>query len=160
MAQLPRGDRPEPDEPEDIEAKWQELTARLGELKLPPDAEDDQQAEGPDAEGPKTEPAEAGEHRARPLGPRDYAEDEDLGEEAERFVPPEPVVLRDARPLLVVSWCVLLGGLALLLAKVLVWQSAPGIVVVCAGAAVVLGTVLLIWQLPNERGSDDDGAVV
>ncbi len=140
--------RPGEDPDGDLDAQWADLTARLGELRMPEPAA---------AEDPI--PA-AGDHLPRPLGPRDYERDDEAGT-VDAFVPPEPSPLHGARPALVLGWGVLLGGLGVLLISVIAWRDAPGVVLLGAGGCVLAGTALLLWQLPSHREDNgDDGAVV
>lgn len=144
---------------DDLDAKWAELTARLGELRLPP-AEDD-----PDP-GPVTETA--AQPAALPLGPRDYTpapetdDDDPERDVVDGFVEPDPDPLSRAEPVLVVGWVAVLGGLALMIVCVLAWRDAPGMVWLVAVAALATGIGLLLWRMPARRDIDDydDGAVV
>lgn len=148
------GDEPSQD---DLDARWAELTARLGELRLPP------QDEMP-AEPPRSEPA----HRPLPPGPRDYTpepetDDEDPARDlVDGFVAPEPEPLRDAQPVVVLGWAGVLLGLAVMVLCVLIWRDAPGLVWLSAAASLAVGIGILLWRLPARREPDDydDGAVV
>ncbi|QDB79467.1 hypothetical protein FE251_08845 [Georgenia wutianyii] len=145
------------DVPDDFEARWAELTSRLGELRLPP-AEDD------------PEPAPEAAPRAAPpvVGPRDYStEPETEDDDPERdvvdgFVQPDPDPFSRAEPVVVVGWVALLGGLALMVVCVLAWRGAPGMVWLVAVGALATGIGLLLWRMPARRDADDydDGAVV
>jgi len=146
------------DVPDDFEARWAELTSRLGELRLPP-AEDDPAPE------PEAEPRAA----TFVVGPRDYrptpeTEDDDDPERdvVDGFVEPDPDPLSRAEPVLVVGWVSLLGGLALMVVCVLAWRGAPGMVWLVAVGALATGIGLLLWRMPARRDADDydDGAVV
>lgn len=142
---------------DDLDAQWAELTARLGELSLPPDLPE---APQPRAREPYAVPA---------AGPRDYSpgpqtEDEpDPGRDlVDGFTPPDPDPLRDAEPVLVLGWAAVLSGLATMLVLVLAWREAPGVAWLAAAASLAVGTGLLLWQMPSRRDADDhdDGAVV
>ncbi len=143
---------------DDLDAQWADLTARLGELRLPP--EDDPEPE------PEPQPAPS----PRAPGPRDYSpepesddEDDDPGRDlVDGFVQPDPDPLSRAEPVLVLGWLGVLGGLALMIVCVLVWRGAPGVVWLAAVAALAAGAGVLLWRMPARRDLDDydDGAVV
>lgn len=140
---------------DDLDAQWAELTARLGELRLPPEQPDPE----PEPPSPAAAPAP---------GPRDYspaAETDDDDRErdvVDGFVEPDPDPLAHSEPVLVLAWAGVLGGLAAMLLCVLLWRSAPGIVWLAAVAALAVGVGLLLWRMPARRDADDydDGAVV
>lgn len=150
----PNGDEPSQD---DLDARWAELTARLGELRLPPEDE------VPPAPAP-SEPT----HRPLPPGPRDYTPDPDVDDDdpdrdlVDGFIAPEPEPLRDAQPIVVLGWVGVLLGLAVMVLCVLVWRAAPGLVWLSAAASLAVGIGILLWRLPARREPDDydDGAVV
>jgi len=95
-------------------------------------------------------------------GPRDYALDHDLlddADDAEGFIPPEPPPLpRPRHTLDIVGWSAAIGGPTVLVAnQVLAWGSwLSGIGV----AAFMGGFVLLVARMRTERDHDDPGAVV
>ncbi len=143
---------------DDLDAQWAELTARLGELRLPPADEDDPTSEPPPR--PPTVPLAP--------GPRDYTpapetEDDDPDRDVvDGFVEPDPDPLSRAEPVLVLGWVGVLAGLATMVLCVLAWRSAPGVVWLMAVAALAVGIGLLLWHMPARRDPDDydDGAVV
>ena len=142
---------------DDLDAQWAELTARLGELRLPP--------EQPSAPSPPD--AQRADHPLAP-GPRDYSpgphtEDEpDAGRDlVDGFHPPDPDPLDQAEPVLVLGWVAVLAGVAVILLSVFTWRTAPGVVWLVASAAVAVGVGVLLWRMPARREpDDDDGAVV
>lgn len=138
---------------DDLDAQWAELTARLGELRLPPELP----PEPPPADEPRA-------HHPLAPGPRDYSpgpvtEDEpDPGRDlVDGFQPPDPDPLDQAEPVLVVGWLAVLIGLAVILVCVLAWRTAPGAVWLASSAAVAVGIGVLLWRMPARRDSDDDG---
>ena len=143
---------------DDLDAQWADLTARLGELRLPPAEDDDE---------PPAAPADP--HPVPPTpGPRDYTpapetdDDDPERDVVDGFVQPDPDPLSRAEPVLVVGWAGVLGGLALMIVCVLAWRGAPGMVWLLAVAALAVGIGLLLWRMPARRETDDhgDGAVV
>ncbi len=143
---------------DDLDAQWAELTARLGELRLPPELP----STPPPADEPRT-------HHPLTPGPRDYSpgpatEDEpDPGRDlVDGFQPPDPDPLDQAEPVLVLGWLAVLVGLAVILVCVLAWRAAPGAVWLASSAAVAVGIGVLLWRMPARRDPDDydDGAVV
>ncbi len=144
---------------DDLDAKWAELTARLGELRLPAAEDDDAQSAGEEP-APRTAPPAP--------GPRDYSpaaetdDDDPARDVVDGFVEPDPDPLSRAEPVLVVGWVGVLGGLALMIVCVLAWRGAPGMVWLVAVAALATGIGLLLWRMPARREADDydDGAVV
>jgi hypothetical protein len=162
----PRDDAPGPgpDAPRDagrgeledaeVEAEWEDIVARLGELEAP---------EGPAADARGTDAVR------RPAGPRDWpatAEVEALEEAESHFTPPEPPpVLSSRDPLLVVAWAGAVGVPLLAVLALLVrafvplptpaWLGGVGVAVFVASVAV------LLWRMPQHRDPDDGpGAVV
>ncbi|MEE6281189.1 hypothetical protein [Georgenia sunbinii] len=143
---------------DDFEARWAELTERLGELRLPPEAD----------VPPGPPPAEQAPRGPAPVGPRDFSpapesEDDDPDRDVvDGFVAPEPEPLRDAQPIVVVGWLAVLAGLAAMMLCVLAWRTAPGLVWLTAAGSLAVGIGILLWRLPSHREPDDydDGAVV
>lgn len=141
---------------DDLDAQWAELTARLGDLRLPPEEE---LAPDPEPLPPAAPPAP---------GPRDYSpsaetEDDDRARDVvDGFTEPDPEPLSRSEPVLVVAWGGVLGGLAVMVLCVLLWRSAPGVVWLVAVGALAVGVGLLLWRMPARKDTDDygDGAVV
>ncbi|HLV05139.1 hypothetical protein [uncultured Georgenia sp.] len=149
---------------DDLDAKWAELTARLGELRLPPDDDEEDDAAATSAAQPP--PASF----TPAPGPRDYSpapetddEDDDPARDlVDGFVAPDPDPLARAEPVVVLGWVSALGGIALMVVCVLLWRGAPGLVWLAAAGALAIGLGLLLWRMPARRDVDDhdDGAVV
>lgn len=121
-----------PDEldPEEVDARWNDLTAQLGDI---------------------------GGHREirRPpvTGPRDYIAEEDDG----AFVPPVPED-RPFNPRTVLGWFLIGVGLVGIFVIALARGSAVA-GVFCALLSVA-GVGVLVTGLPSRRDPDDDGAQV
>ncbi len=133
---------PQPSDRE-VEQRWAELTAQLGEVGTE------------DVHEPVTGPDETG---AAPSGPRDYEVAED-GEET-GFVPPDPPPLRGSDPLPTLAWLAALGGPVATVIFLIVWPSAPSWVYLTAIMGSVVGWLVLLWRMPRSRDDSDDGAVV
>lgn len=125
----PRGD--------DVDTQWADLTARLGELRLPPPGDDEADV-APPAPAAYVPPAP---------GPRDYAprepgrgedEDEDAGRDlVDGFSPPDPDPLTDAHPVVALGWTAVVLGVAVMFLSAIVWQDAPALVWLFAVASLV-----------------------
>jgi hypothetical protein len=158
----PDDEREPTPEPDDIDVRFAEITASLGDLTVPP-------ADGTHArldEGPDTP-----EHGPRGRGPAPSSEvseppDDEPGEDADDdepgFVPEEPAPMTGGDPVLVVGWVGLVGSVAVVLVYLMIWRGMPGALVGLAGVAFVLSVGVLVWRLPGRRDPDDhdDGAVV
>lgn len=121
-----------PDElgPDELDARWNDLTRRLGPLEEP--------------------------RVPRPVvghGPRDYAVEDDDG----AFVAPEPRKVA-ARPRSVLGWFLLAFGLTGVMVVALTHATPWTGVLFTALAATGLG--VLLTGLPPRRDTDDDGAQV
>lgn len=88
----------------------------------------------------------------------DHAETGDEGDEG--FVPEEPPSLADADPLTVLAWTGAVGGPVSLLLAAIFWRSAPLLAILGIIAAFIASVVFLVFRLPTDRDSDDDGAVL
>jgi hypothetical protein len=167
----PRGggrDRDGELEDTEVEAQWEDIVARLGELEAPAGAGRGDTGRGDPARDdaahdPRVTPAR------RPTGPRDWPttpEVEALEEAESHFTPPEPPpVLSSRDPLLVVAWAgaagvPLLAVLALLVRAFVplptpAWLGGVGVAVFLASVGV------LLWRMPQHRDpGDGPGAVV
>lgn len=149
----PDGNPREPElDDETVASRWAELTASLGPLDVP----------APAPATPEEPPAPSApavdEPVARPLGPRDYLEDED----EEGYVPPEPEPLSHADPALTLGWVATVVSLLTGLVLALVWRPLPDAVFAVLGGVLVAGVGLLLWRMPAGRDHDDPsgGAVV
>ncbi|MFC7406081.1 hypothetical protein [Georgenia alba] len=138
-----------------VAERWAELTAELGELEVPRDERSDRD---PDLEADGD--GATATHQPRPLGPRDYLEQEDP--DGDRYVPPDPEPLQHSDPALTLGWVATVGSL--LVGLVLFVVTSPGRwVTVGLGATLLCGVGLLLWRMPahrDEDGDDGDGAVV
>lgn len=156
------GRTPEPDddhEPtpdaEDVDARFAEITASLGNLTLPPAPSDDGPTETP---GAPAEDADTADPAAAP-GPRDYV----LAPESDEpgFEPPDPAI-ESNDPLVTLAWVGVVASVALVLVYLVLWRSMPGVLLALAGAAFVTSVAVLVARMPGRRDVDepDDGAVV
>lgn len=114
-----------------------------------------------DGAGPIDPAPTRGADPRTPIGPRDYALDDDVLDDgdADRFIPPEPPPLpRPRHTMDVIGWSAAIGGPVLLVAnQVLSWGSwLSGIGV----AAFMGGFIVLVARMRTERDHDDPGAVV
>ncbi|GAA3820317.1 hypothetical protein [Cellulomonas soli] len=181
-----RPDEPDavpPELPEDDDAAWASLVARLGDLD-PVDDEDD----SPEAAGTPVEDRPAdGPHVTYPVAPwvsdphvvrparrtgepsgRDWDGTDQIDEAeaqvdaSEHFVPPDPGPVLGGDPLLTMAWLAVTAPALLLLVVAVAWRSAPTAVLQAAGLVFVLGVAVLVWRMPHRRdpSDDDTGAVV
>jgi hypothetical protein len=95
------------------------------------------------------------------LPPIGIPEIEEPADESEGFVPPEPPPLPRGDAVSRLAWAGVIGGPVFLLAAVIAWRTAPGILLLAAVAGFVGGFVVLVARMPKHRADDDDdGAVV
>lgn len=156
----------------DVEARWREIVAQLGDLGAVPapgevPARPDQPRRrstdvappepGADAPGP-------GARTVRPPGPttpRSWAPDPAVEEAEDHFQPPDPGPVLGGDPLLTMAWAAVVGVPLLMLVAVVVWRDLPAVVLQAAGVAFVAAVGLLLWRMPHRRDDDDGpGAVV
>lgn len=158
------GRTPEPDddrEPtpdaDDIDIRFAEITASLGDLTVPP-------AEPEEGRLEDLHPEPAAPVPATP-GPRDF----ELGAEVPLedddepgFAPPEPPALTGSDPLLTTGWIGVVAPVALVFVYLMLWRNMPPALLLTAGVVFVLSVGILIWRLPAHRDphDHDDGAVV
>lgn len=157
------GRPPEPDderEPtpdaDDIDVRFADIAASLGDLTVPP------------AEGPDDASADPGPDREPPTiigGPRDYSLGPEIAGEddaAGGYSPPEPPPLTGGEPLLALGWSGVVGPIVVVLVYLVAWRGMPGFVLGLAGIVFVVAVGVLVWRLPRRREPDDhdDGAVV
>ncbi|MPV37667.1 hypothetical protein [Georgenia subflava] len=140
-----------------VDARWAELTAALGELRMP---------EAPEPEVGAAESADRPVHRPAPPGPRDYSpEDDDEDDPAsgiDGFEAPDPGPLDHTDPALTLGWVGVVGSVVVGLLLAIFWSPVPTLVLVGLGAALVGGVALLLWRMPTEPDDSGpgDGAVV
>ncbi|WP_182111330.1 MULTISPECIES: hypothetical protein [unclassified Actinotalea] len=152
----------------DIEARWAEIVAQLGDLGAAPrDADAQAPPERPhrrSTDAPPDVPADAPEADRRPPDPstpRSWSPDPDVEAAEEHFQPPDPGPVLGGDPLLTMAWGAVAGVPLLMLVAVVAWQDLPALVLQVAGAAFVAAVGLLLWRMPHRRDDDDGpGAVV
>jgi hypothetical protein len=158
------GRTPEPDddrEPtpdaDDVDLKFAEITAGLGDFTLPPDE--------PHAGHVDDEPEDARPPAPVDPGPRDFTlgpeVDVEDGEEP-GYQPPDPPSITGADPLLALGWVGVVVPIVLVFLYLMLWRDMPVGLLVLGGFAFVLSVGLLVWRMPSSRDPDDhdDGAVV
>lgn len=178
----------EPPEDPDLDAQWQDIVARLGDLE--PGADGSGPTRPSTGHGPGADPAPEdptprspreegqtprrrkddvpGPHTVRPPdpgvpGPRNWAPDPDVEEAEDHFVPPDPGPVLGGDPLLVMAWVAVLAAPLLVLVAVVAWPTMPTWLLEVAGVGFLAGVGLLLWRMPHRRepdDEDDNGAVV
>lgn len=177
------------DDPDDTEAQWQDLVARLRAMGGPdPETLGPGGTLGPDAEvggastvdgGPDTGAGPRNGHVVRdawpahrPGGhppttdavaaPRGWSPDPAMEEAESHFEPPDPGPVLGGDPLLTLAWSAVVSVPIALLLVVMLWRDAPAVVLQVAGVAFVGGLGLLLWRMPHgdDDGSRGSGAVV
>lgn len=151
-----------PDSPDDLDAQWADLTARLGPLDpgLLAEFTDTGTDESPAIEEttestPPSRPASA----PVPRGPRDY-DDPDPEDDDGDFVAPDPGPVLGAPTPNTLPWAGAVGGPIAVLLMLVLWPGAPPAAYLTAMVATMAGLLTLWWRLPVHRHDDDDGAVV
>ena len=148
---------------------WRDLVARL-DPGLPADGEEPHA----DAPWPAEEDLNARSFGARVVKPADPdalpaepgpalpAERAAAPEESdEHYIPPPPPPLPHLDPVTKGAWLALFGGPAYLLTATMAGWTMPAWAAFCAVAAFIGGFALLVIRMSDEdRGDDDDGAVV
>ncbi len=167
-----------PDGPDDVDARWAEIVADLGELDdpaqddvdndiiLPPRrrrADDDSSDSG--RGGRVIRPASPDRDDGPdpgPTGPRAWAPDPAVDEAENHFVPPDPGPVLGGNPLLTLAWVAAAGMPVLVVLAALFWRDIPLIVLESAGVLFLAGVGVLLWRMPHRRDPEDDdpGAVV
>ena len=166
----PDDEREPPPDADDIDVRFADITASLGDLTVPPDEGGDDTSERSTrepgtADEPEANVADSG------LGPRDYtlapsgtgltdatgAADDEPG-----YVPPEPPPIAGTDPLLGLAWAGVLLPVAFVLVYLVLWRGMPDILLALSGVVFVASVALLIWRMPVNRDPEDhdDGAVV
>ncbi|HZL80575.1 MAG TPA: hypothetical protein VFC06_01310 [Demequina sp.] len=125
-------------DPDELDARWNDLTSRLGPL-----------------DGTRAIPVEAAPQSPGELarGPRDY----EVPEDDSGFEEPDPE-LGNPDPATALSWFAL--GIGVLGLFVVVIAGSPPWVGVLSTALTVGGLVALLVRLPRHTDRDDDGAQV
>lgn len=142
----PHQSAPEPDQPPATEdERWADIVAdlgNLGDLRLPDPAT---ARSGRDWDG--TEQIDAAEQEV---------------DDQEHFVPPEPPPVLGGDPLLTMAWFAVIGMPVLWLVVLIVWTSAPQVLVRASAVVFFAGLAVLFWRMPHRRDPDDHdtGAVV
>lgn len=154
------GRPPEPDderEPtpdaDDIDVRFADITASLGDITVPPDERDE------DASA-----AAGGDQGLSEIIVGPPRADEDARDEAEEpgFAPPEPPPLTANDPLLTLAWAGVCVAVVLVLVYLVLWRGMPGVLLAASGVVFVVAVGVLVWRMPVGRDADDhdDGAVV
>ncbi|GAA1987450.1 hypothetical protein GCM10009718_26180 [Isoptericola halotolerans] len=161
----------------DVDARWSDIVARLGDVEQSRFVvEDAGTTTEPTGRPEPAEPADAsrppGETPApvQPAGPRDWAttpEVEALEEAEDHFVPPDPDLVAHREPLLALAWTVavavpVLTVVAVILRAMLPELEVPGWVGPAGGGSFLAAIAVLVWRMPHRRDPEDHdpGAVV
>ncbi len=142
----PRQSTPEADQPAATEdARWADIVADLGDLASARLPDPDSARSGRDWDG--TEQIDAAEREV---------------DEQEHFVPPEAPPVLGGDPLLTMAWFAVVGMPVFWLVVLIVWTSAPRVLIHASAAVFFAGLAVLFWRMPHRRDPDDDdtGAVV
>lgn len=164
----PDGEAPAPAaiDPDEVDARWRQIVAELGDLAAPPDgtrplrrAGDRVPQDRPAAPRPEGDPAPPG-----PTGPRTWAPDPDVEEAENHFVPPDPGPVLGGDPLLTMAWVVAVGAPVAVVLSVILWrEDVPSLALQVAGLAFLVAVGLLLWRMPHDHDDEDrsgPGAVV
>lgn len=140
----------------EVESRWADIVAQLGDIDDPPRA--------------AGAPAPEGHVVARTPGLRDWptTPDAEALEEAEsHFIPPDPGPVVSGRdPLSTMAWACavgipLLAVVALIVRSFATGLHVPGWAGPVAVVAFLASVAVLVWRMPQRRDpDDDDGAVV
>lgn len=139
---------------DDVDARFAEITASLGDLTVPPADAEERRSEGP------ADPAPPDAAPPPEPGPRDYVVQDD---DEDGYTPPEPEPLSTGDPVVAIGWVAVLAPLVLVLVYLMLWRGMPAALLGLAGVAFVLGVGVLVWRMPSRRSPEDDddnGAVV
>lgn len=152
----PGDDREPTPEPDDVDTRFAEIAASLGDLTVPPAEDAESRVDEPT--GPPVPPP------ASP-GPRDYRLDPETtieDDDEPGFVPEEPPPLGASDPVVVAGWAGIVASVAVVLVYLVLWRGMPSLLLALAGPCFLLSVGMLVWRLPRRRGDDDhgDGAVV
>ncbi len=163
-------------DPEDIEARWRQIVADLGDLglgagdlgvadDLGPGADDQGDAPGDRSDRDRSDEQGTGRGPlAETVDPRSWRPDPAVEEAEDHFVPPDPGPVLGGDPLLTMAWAVAVGVPVLLIVVGVVWRDIPMSWLAAAGAVFLVGVGLLLWRMPHggddDPGDDGPGAVV
>jgi hypothetical protein len=154
----------------DEEEIWRDLVARLD-----PGLHTDDEEPRADAPWPAEEDLDVRSFGARVVKPADpdaVAAERDPAlpaepasaapaESDEHYIPPPPPPLPHLDPVTKGAWLALFGGPAYLLTTTIAGWTLPAWIAFCAVAAFIGGFAVLVVRMSDEdRGGDDDGAVV
>lgn len=146
--------------PDDIEARWKQIVADLGDLDVEGATEPFDDGTDEPVDGSTSVPVLL----AEPTEPRSWRPDPAVEEAENHFVPPDPGPVLGGDPLLTMAWAAAVGVPVLLIVVAVVWRDVPMSWLAAAGAVFLAGVGLLLWRMPH--GDDDDpndndpGAVV
>jgi hypothetical protein len=155
---------PEPDdenEPtsaeDDFDVRFAEITARLGDLTVPPADPNHDRSSDQAVEPPRPTPVAP--------GPRDYELHRETGsddDDGPGFEPDPPPALLSSDPILASAWTGVVVPIALVLMYLILWRGMPTLLLGLAGVSFVVSVGVLVWRMPHRRDADDhdDGAVV
>jgi hypothetical protein len=94
------------------------------------------------------------------VGRPEAGPEDDIGR-ADEFVPPDPPPLPRGDAISWAAWLGVILGPVFMLIRVLIWDSAPTMLVLAALAWFIGGFAVLVARMPQHREDDDgDGAVV
>jgi hypothetical protein len=147
----------------DVDARWSDIVARLGDVEQSGSVVEDadRPAGSDDAAPAPVDPPVA----SRSVGPRDWPttpETEALEEAEDHFVPPDPEPVAHRDPLLTLAWTVTVAVPVLTVVGVVVGAmlpalSVPGWVGPAGGGAFLAALAVLVWRMPHRRDPEDDG---
>lgn len=163
MAPNDRGADPDDLPDADVDARWSDIVARLGDLQEPRE-EPDAPADDPSGLEPTADPA-AAPRVVQAAGPRDWPTtpgSEAFEEAASHFVPPDPGPLTGREPLTTLAWTIVVVVPLLVVLRVVVGAfvpdlALPGWLTPTAGLAFLAGVGVLVWRMPHRRDPDDSG---
>ena len=147
----------------DVDARWSDIVARLGDVEQSGFVVED--AERPARSDDDTPPPADPPVASLSSGPRDWPttpEVEALEEADDHFVPPEPEPVAHRDPLLTLAWTVAVAVPVLTVVGVVVVAMLPDLRVPgwlgpAGGGAFLAAVAALVWRMPHRRDPDDDG---
>jgi hypothetical protein len=156
----------------DVDARWSDIVARLGDVEEAGRTTGAQpiRSDGPDKPAEPTAPIGPAPSTPYADGPRDWPstpETEAFEEADSHFVPPEPEPVAHRDPLATLTWTIVVAVPVLAVLWVVVQAALPGLslpawALPVAGTAFVVSVAVLVWRMPPRRDPDDDdpGAIV